>query len=495
MNKRFSNQERFEAGRPILAIAQDSDVFRAVVLRKTGSVYEVLHKKTFDCDKYNYQEIISEFAGKAEAGNSAGTNSAMPIVIGFDSAGVVFYHLTIPSAGEQEIDSIVKLQAESRFPLPADQMETSWRSSRSPDGKMEVTIAAGRRRRLKEFVAEIEDIEPEQLILDYEGLAEARKNFFSSGPGGISREVVMSVEGERTRLCLVEKGLLYNAASIDTGKEDLVAEDSSIDHHTMERFAQDVESALDLFGYAEPDKAVLSVLTNGNDGLEKAGDGLKNAGLNVKVVVPDEKATDGGITKEEIYNYRAALGIGAVVLNLGLKHLDLFKRLYKPSAHKERMPWLHSAKAAGGLALAMLVILVLLCYLFDVITSRKLNGAELQAHRTALVERQNLIKAAARQRPDFLKLLKQLIDCKENDVILDSLHYKKGKPVSINGQARSAEQIYKFQEELQKQKDIHEVKLQNTSPGGLDDRLKFTMFFHYGNFTQKQAKTGYYRAF
>jgi len=98
------------------------------------------------------------------------------------------------------------------------------------------------------------------------------------------------------------------------------------------------------------------------------------------------------------------------------------------------------------------------------------------------------MKVVAQQRPDLLELLNLVTLSGENGIMLDSLHFKKGQPININGQAQSSEQIYKFQENLLKQKNIKEVKIQSASKDNRGDQIKFTMTFHYKNFTRKGRK-------
>jgi hypothetical protein len=139
----------------------------------------------------------------------------------------------------------------------------------------------------------------------------------------------------------------------------------------------------------------------------------------------------------------------------------------------------------------------------------------------------------ARERPDMLALLKLINDCGERGVLLNSVTFKKDQKVTITGQVQSSEQLYKFQENLDKDKNVTEVKIPNTGritsrssggssgragpsgpaarpsgpaarPGGPAPRpggppsaggskggkggITFTITFHYKNFTRKTAR-------
>jgi hypothetical protein len=73
-------------------------------------------------------------------------------------------------------------------------------------------------------------------------------------------------------------------------------------------------------------------------------------------------------------------------------------------------------------------------------------------------------------------------------ITLDKLDFKMGRPVSITAQTRSAEEMYKFQESLLAIKGISEVKIQNPNRDNKTKKLKFTMTFHYRDFTGKRKR-------
>ncbi len=73
--------------------------------------------------------------------------------------------------------------------------------------------------------------------------------------------------------------------------------------------------------------------------------------------------------------------------------------------------------------------------------------------------------------------------------MLDSFDFKKGRPVTISGQAPGTDQLYKFQAALLSKKGITRVIIQNTSPDAKGKKLKFTITFHYKSFTSKRTRT------
>ncbi len=72
---------------------------------------------------------------------------------------------------------------------------------------------------------------------------------------------------------------------------------------------------------------------------------------------------------------------------------------------------------------------------------------------------------------------------------MDSFDFKKGRPVTISGQAPGTDQLYKFQAALLSKKGITRVIIQNTSPDAKGKKLKFTITFHYKSFTSKRTRT------
>ena len=100
-----------------------------------------------------------------------------------------------------------------------------------------------------------------------------------------------------------------------------------------------------------------------------------------------------------------------------------------------------------------------------------------------IMQRQTLIKSVAQQRPDLLELLGQINASGDNGIKLESFHFKKGQPVTITGEASGNEQLYKFEKNLQDRKNITSVKM-NPSKDAKTKKIKFTITFHYRNFTK-----------
>jgi hypothetical protein len=404
-------------------------------------------------------------------------------VVGFNSAAVAFYRIGVPAVGKEETAAIVKLQAETMLPLPAEQMELAWRLGQMRDGQVAVTIAAARREHLQEFVENVRDFEPARILLDCEGIIKAWRAFFSAEE---KDAVVVSMTTRSTQVCLAEDGRLSNAVVLDMGTEDLAEQTE-----TTERFVQDMRSVLDLFGYAEPAKLPVFVLSDGSAAYVGIVSSLRSAGLNARAALPDIKklTAQTELQVEDAYEYRVPIGLALMALEGPTNELDIFERLYTPAKKEEKRHWLYSPKVTCAIASVMLVLLVVVSYAVDVASpgaiEKRLEASlsDSDIDMNMLMQRQQLIKTVAKQRPDLLDLLNQVVESGDRGIKLESLYFKKGQRVTINGQAPGNEQLYRFEKSLQDRTSIKDVKMTSTRDAK-SKKLKFTITFHYKNFTK-----------
>ena len=487
-----------------IAIAQDESQLKAVELGKQGGAFEVLWTKSSEMGRTDRRLFAAECGLSVKPTGQTKTDGDKIVVVGFDSTGVAFYRIDVPAAKEEEIAAMVRLQAEARLPLPAEQMELAWRADRGQDGQMAVTIAAARREYLQGFVEDVRGFGPAKILLDCEGIVKAWRAFFS---GGERRAVVVSIGSRNTQVCLAEQGRLINAVSLDMGMKDFSAvQEDSIggQAETTERFAQDMRSVLELFGYAEPAQLPVFVLSDGNGAIESIVSCLESAGLNVAAALPEIKKLGAQMElgAEDVYEYRVPIGLALMALEARAEELNIFEHLYNPAGEAKKKRWLYSPKAACAIAAIMLSALVIVSYAVDVVNLKYLRASASGVNMNRLMERQKLIKTVARGRPDLLQLLNEVNTKDSGGILLDSVHFKKGRPVSISGQAPGNDQLYKFQAALMSKKGITEVEIQNatlikagggSSPqrqgGARGGRLKFNMTFHYKSFTRKGTRT------
>jgi hypothetical protein len=501
-----------EAQRCVIAIAKEGNKLKTAKLRKQNGTVEVVWTRCSEDGNTDWRLFASECGVSAVPTAKAGANSDRTVVVGFNSAGMAFYHLSMPAVGGEELAAMVKLQAETRLPLPADQMELTWRSGRIKNGEVGVTLAAARTEQLKRFVEDVRTVGPTRILLDCEGIVKAWRTFFS---GTEETAVVVSTETQETQICLAEEGRLSNAVVLDMGLDDLSAGESEEQTEITERFAQDMRSVLELFGHGQPDQMPVFVLSDGSPAYVNIVSSLRLAGFNARVALPNAERLkaqgEGGIV--DVHEYRVPIGLGLIALEARADELDIFEHLYNPAGKGARRHWFYSPKVAGAIAAAMLVVLAVVSYAVDVASpnaiEKRLSASNADVDMNLLMQRQGLLRTVAQQRPDLLELLSEVNASGENGIKLESLHFKKGQRVTITGQAPGNDLLYRFEESLQSKKGIKEVKMTSSeitastggargpggsagpeaargsrgSAGGRGRQLRFTITFHYKNFT------------
>ena len=310
-----------------------------------------------------------------------------------------------------------------------------------------------------------------------------------------------------TQVCLAQNGRLSNAVVLDMGTEDftqatqdrLVFGVDGLDvlaelTETTERFVQDIRSILELFGHAEPAGLPIFVLSDDSGAHEIIVSSLKSAGLSVRAAYPQiaKLDTQTRISPADIYQYRLPIGLALTAIDGDTDQLNIFEHLYRPLSEAKRKRRLYSMKTACAVAVIMLVLLLIAFYAVDIASpgaiEKRLNSAGIGSDIDLLIQRQRLIKSVASERPDLLQLLNQINEGGSQGIVLDKLDFKKGRTVSVSGQTQRAEQVYEFQENLLTKKGITDVKIQSATPDNKTKKLKFTITFHYKNFTKGRAR-------
>ncbi|MCH7556468.1 MAG: PilN domain-containing protein [Planctomycetes bacterium] len=473
--------------RSVVAIAQEESKLKAIELREQKGILKVLWTKSSEDTDTDWRVFAAECGLSVDPTTHTGADDNKAIVVGFNSAGVVFYRMSIPAVGEEETASIVKLQAETRLPLPVEQMELAWRADQMQNGQVGIIVAAARKKLLQGFVENVRSFEPTKILLDCEGIVKAWKAFFS---GDKKHAVVVSIAARNTQVCLAEDGRLSNAMVLDIGMEDLAAKGEDEQMQTCERFVQDMRSVLELFGYAEQAELPVFVLSDGDAAHVSIVSSLRSAGLNARVALPDVK--DSRVPKEigveGIYEYRVPIGLGLMALEASEEELNIFEHLYSPASKKEKKHWLYSPKVACVIAAVMLVLSTVVFCSVDMASpgaiEKRLSTSGSEADINLLMQRQKLIKTVAQQRPDLLNLLGQVNASGERGIKLESFHFKKGQPVTITGHASSNDQLYKFEKSLEDRSSIKNVK-RTSSPDAKTKKVKFSITFHYKSFTRR----------
>jgi hypothetical protein len=472
----------------VLAAAKDGAWFKAVELRKQDGVVEVVRLKSLASEGRTWTDFAVECgltAGADERDKAA--RRQVTAVVGLDSTGVSFYRVNAPAVGEHETAAIVRMQAEALLPLPADQIEVAWRTRPSTNGNVHVTVAAARKEYLQRFAGSVQDFQPDRILLSCEGMAQAWQSLFADGD---RQGLVVSIGADNTQICLVQDGLVTQAAVLDTGMADLArAGDSEEPAGVTGRFAQDMRVVLASFGWEESSAWPVLVLSDGSEALARIVESLRAAGLPAKAATPEARGLrlPPGFELRDLYEYRVPFGLALAALETPATTLDLFTHIREARAQQKAKANWYSLALAGGVAVVMLLALLVTWRSVDIALARRLNSQVTDPNFEAARQHQTLLKTVARHRADLLQLLADLNPGASDGILLDSIHFKKGQPVSISGQAGNAEQMYKYQAGLRQQKAMTDVQISNAASDPKTKKIKFTMTFHYKNFTKKDA--------
>ena len=526
-----TNEYNNQRQKSVIAIAQTDDEFRAVELQEQNGTIQILWIKTGKTNETNWQAFA------AECGVPVGSIEQIPsdndsdkiVVVGFDSAGTAFYRVKTPVVEEKEIEAIVKLQAESRLPLPIEQMELAWRTSPAKNKQIAITMAAARKQNLQAFVDKVKGIQPAQILLDCEGIVKAFRTLFRENE---HNAVIINAGTRNTQACLVEDGQLSNSVALDMGIEDIF-HGRTEETETTERFVQDMRSVVDLFGHKPSTGLPVLVLSDGSKNYVSLVSTLRTAGLNARTASPEAVVFMGRnkLTKKDLYKYREPIGLALLALDSAENKLNLFERLYNPAGEEKNKHWWLTPKVVYTTATVMLALFVLVSFAVDVAKpgaiEKRIKASGSEADINLIMERQKLKKTVAQQRPDLLDLINEITTSAQNNQIsqrggmggrdgrggrgknsgiqIESFHFKKGQPVTITGTASNNDQLYSFEKKLEENKDIEDVKRStsvntigtnlttstrgSSSPSGgtrgnRNKGVKFTITFHYKKFTK-----------
>ena len=540
------NSNSAEIQQSVIAILKTDNKLKAVELLNKKGTFKILWAKSSIENSLDWRDFAAGCGLAAKAAPQEQISSDKNVVVGYDSTGMAFYRVIVPAAQEKKISAIVNLQAESRFPLPADQMELVWRTSKLSNNQIAITIAAAKKQSVQEFISKIRILCPVRAFLDSEAIVKVWKELFS---GREQNAVIVNAGTHNTQICLAKNGLLCNAVTLDMGTIDFREGDSQEEAETLKRLVQDIISSVDLF---EVDKQVdipVIVLSDGSNIYETLADSLKSAGLNTRSATPIPKKikSDEQLNLRDIFEYRAPIGLALMALDGQTDELNLLAYLFKPFGGEVKKRWLYNPKITSAIAAAMILLFVMVSYAEIAAGSRvinnKLNNLGSEAEIKLLVEKQNLIKEIASQRADIISLLTEITQSGQSNpnsqgsqrpstapqpipqpappgqsgIQLESFHFKKGQQVTVTGQAQNKQQLENFEKNLLSNKDIKNILLTpksnssrnqgsnkdsvnntngNSPPvmgpngpgGGQNKGFAFTITFHYKNFTVRKNR-------
>jgi Tfp pilus assembly protein PilN len=382
------------------------------------------------------------------------------------------------------------MQVESLLPLPPELIEVAWRTLPSTNGKMDITMAAARCDHLERFLDGVRDFRPRHILLSCEGMTQAWQSLF----GEQERQAAVVSIGERhTQICHVQSGRVVHAAVLDMGMNKLTAADGGADPtettEATERFAQDMRTILDSFGWEASALWPIVILSDGGDQIDRVVASLNGAGLLARTSlpsIPDMKAPPN-FEMGDIYRYRTPLGLALLAMKEPSERLDLFRGLLQEQPETSARRARYLILIAAAVAAFMLVALVVTSYAVDKSRDSHYKRLLAQTDLGKARQRQELLKTVAQARPDLLQLLTDINSGQNSGIVLDSLQFKKGQPVSLTGQADNEEQLWNFQKNLRGRKGIDGAEISNVSQDTKTKKVRFTITFHYKNYTKKVA--------
>ena len=479
-----------EIWQSVAAIVNDDNEFKGVELRQQDGSFEILWTRSSEEADTDWREFAAECGFSVEPTTLEDSDSSRMVVAGFNTAGTIFHRTTVPDAEDKEIESIIQLQAETRLPLPPEQIELVWRADQLRDEQLGVTIAVARKEQLQKFVGKVRCFKPAKILLNCEGIVKIWEAFFS---GNKENAVVLSTGSHNTQVCLVEQGRLSNAVVLDIGIEEFSTDVMEQQTETTERFAQDMRSVLDLFGCSDQEELPVFVLSDGSASYVSIVSSLRLAGLNARVATPDINGlmAKSELSDEDLYKYRTPIGLALMAFDAGADELNIFERLYNPVQKVAQKHWLYSPKVTFAIVSVMLVLLAIVSYAVDIAgpnsIEKRLNESVSDVDMNLLVKRQQLIKTVAQERPDLLDLFKVVNESGERGITLTTLFFKKGQPVSISGQASSNDQLSRYEKNLQNTKGVEKVNY-SANTNAKSKKITFTMTFNYKNFSRKTTR-------
>lgn len=484
----MSREKKHTERRYAAGIVRCGGELRAVLVGKGPGGIELLNAVTAPAGRGWAQvnrQIWETIAGLAEAEGDKQT------IVGCDSTGAVFYRMTLPAVKDSELESMVTLQAEALLPLPPKQMELDWRRRGKRDKQVDVTIAAARSSALQRFVGEIGALEPAKIVLDCEGLVKIGRMFCEDEA---AKFILIRVDQTQTRICLVESGLLAGAVTIEVGFQQL-ANNEGRGGAKEEMFAQDVRSSLENFGLNGEDSIPVYILSDGSQCIARLAEQVRRIARGAKTVMvkPERLAGAEKLSAEQLYPYLEAAGLATAGLEQDGDELDLFNRLYTPPGARRKVGKSRlRLRVTATAAVLMFAVFLAVSYAIDRATLARLKGymneSQVGANLSRVIEKEQLRSAVARERPDMLALLSAVNIDGASGILLDAVNFEKGRPVSVNGQADSYEQLYNYQQQLRNESGIREVRILNSVRDDRSRKVNFTINFAYRHFSE--GRTG-----
>ena len=469
------------------AASRTQGPYKAVMIKKTSRGPRLVWKMTDKGAGGGLGAFVSKVMPPAPSVHDNG--SAPTGVLGLDCANVAFYRIQVPAVPDRKLASIVRMQAESLLPLPADQMQIAWRADAAQNNKHSCSIAAARSDQLRQVAAAAAD-KASRILLNAEAVVKAWTELFDCT---VAAAVLINIRQNDTQVLLTAQGLLAGAVTLDIGADELSGAGAAAD---LELFVHDLRNALELFGSSGVEIAGIFVISEDVGAHERIISYLKGAGIDAQATVPSSRTLryghqadapgdrdgsglsqpDTPVAARDICEYLEPIGLALMALDDDADELNLFDGLLAESGRDDKAKVGIVFKPACVIAAIAAVLFLVVGKSLDKASLAKLRGYEV----VKLIERQNMKELIASHRPDILGAITAVNECGSGGMMLNSFDCRDGK-VTIAGYARSWEQMYEFQKKLEAKDSIGRVAIISPSFDEKAKRVNFKMQFQYKN--------------
>ena len=454
---------KYSAG---VKLSATMDAATIVLLQGTGVDIKVAGCETLACS--NSLLEVWEWLDKQTA------RTQVTVVVGVDSSRLRFLGIRIPVVEQIQRYPLIQTQAEGMLPLSADQVSLAWRTEQDSQGLLCRTVAV-RKELLQSVLNQSEQIQavtPEAV-----GLAKAWERF-----GRISEQQCILLYRRKNDflVAMLRDEHLQRSAVVDAEGADLW---NGVPSGLL---FQDILTEIEGMGAECEQKLPLYILSENtqDDFLDALNTQIQELGWKTEVVfLEDFPRQDCGLEVLE------AFGLALTAITDQCVDYDF------QQAETLGQPEETNANAGMQLRKAIMITIALLVFAlgisyWSIKKDVKLLHRVMAASHEDLTVQQVLAEQAyretvARARPDMVDLFQRIQKC-QGSILLDTVEFEKGKPAKITATADSYDAAYQFQKELEARNKnvITKTKLLEPRLDQKGNKVKFTITFHYRNFSK-----------
>jgi len=432
----------------------------AVQLRREGAGYAVA-------------DVKGDRSASASVAGAGGE-----VVVGLAGGDVAYYGLELPGARPEQMGEMVRLQAEALVPLPVEALQLAWRGGRGVNGKMQVTLAAARRERVRTLLEEAGAWKPTVAAPASEGLVWGGRELFG---WGAQSGALLYVGGQGSELCVVRGGELVDAVRLEVGEEALW-EGQQLVTAQAQRLSQDLRAAM---AGEQVAAGQVWLASPGDERFAGLVSFLREHGWSATVAEPamERLTSAGGLSRRWAYERAGQLGLALGALAGPESLLNLAAELR--GAEEEVAPrWALPSLQASGVVLGVMVALFAVAgYVTDraELARAEATWAAVQTdtERTRELREQALRQAVARRRVDPLEVIALANGLGPKGFLLDGVEIDGKGQVTIRGQLGNEKEFFEYQEALQGQAGASKVRGKMEGEDKKTKKQKFSVTLAY----------------